>query len=243
MGLSRCGFPAYHFWSLVAWPEGTCRVYLNLHFTGRRLRAMPVRYPIPKQELRVETVVVNSRFLCSVAEVRTVDAAMTFVRRVKDELADASSHAYAYRVGYGASVIDGCNDGGEPGGTAGRPMLAVLQGSGLGDVAAVVSRWFGGTKLGTGGLVRAFGGALKAALDELPRAERIETRTFLIEVPYPLYERARLLVIAQHGSIDAEEFGAEVLLTVTFAVEHVADAQRAMADLSGGRAVWISAMA
>ena len=166
---------------------------------------------------------------------------MTFVRRIKEELANASSHAYAYRVGYGASVIDGCNDGGEPGGTAGRPMLAVLQGSGLGDVAAVVSRWFGGTKLGTGGLVRAFGGALKAALDELPRAERVETRTFLIELPYPLYERARLLLIAQHGAIDGEEFGSEVLLTVTFAVEHVADAQRVLADLSGGRAEWVLA--
>jgi uncharacterized YigZ family protein len=200
---------------------------------------MSGRYPIPKGEFRAETLVVNSRFLCTVAEVRTVEAATAFVRRVKDELADASSHAYAYRVGYGASVIDGCNDGGEPSGTAGRPMLAVLQGSGLGDVAAVVSRWFGGTKLGTGGLVRAFGGAVKDALDALPRAERIETRTFLLETPYPLYERARLLLHAHHGTIDAEEFGGEVLLTVTVPVEHIAAAQRAMADLSGGRATWV----
>ena len=119
-------------------------------------------------------------------------------------------------------------------------MLAVLQGSGLGDVAAVVSRWFGGTKLGTGGLVRAFGGALKAALDVLPRAERVETRTFLLQVPYPLYERARLLVNAHHGAIDGEEFGSEVLLTITFAIEDVAAAQLAMADLSGGQLEWVS---
>jgi uncharacterized YigZ family protein len=196
---------------------------------------MTSRYPIPKEEIRVETVVVNSRFLCSVAEAGTVDAATAFIRRVKSELADASSHAHAYHVGFGASVTDGCNDGGEPSGTAGRPMLAVLQGSGLGDVVAVVSRYFGGTKLGTGGLVRAFGGALKAALEVLPRTERVERRTFLIEIPYPLYERVRLLVQAHRGEITAAEFGAEVMLTAVFVIDDIAPATRALADLSAGK--------
>lgn len=196
---------------------------------------MSARYPIPKEEIRVETVVVNSRFLCSVAEARTVDTATAFIRRVKTELADASSHAYAYHVGFGASVTDGCNDGGEPGGTAGRPMLAVLQGSGLGDVVAVVSRYFGGTKLGTGGLVRAFGGALKAALDVLPRTERVERRTFLVETPYPLYERVRLLLQAHRGEITDEQFGVDVMLTVVFIVDDIAPAARALTDLSAGK--------
>ena len=70
-------------------------------------------------------------------------------------------------------------------------------------MVAVVSRWFGGTKLGTGGLVRAFSGALKAALDVLPRTERVERKTFLLELPYPLYERVKLLVSAHHGEITA----------------------------------------
>jgi uncharacterized YigZ family protein len=196
---------------------------------------MAVRYPIPAREFRHETVVVNSRFVCTVAEARTVDEAQAFVRRIKAELSDASSHAYAYHVGFGASVTDGCNDGGEPSGTAGRPMLAVLQGSGLGDVAAVVSRYFGGTKLGTGGLVRAFGGALKAALDELPRAERVERRTFLLEAPYPLYQPVKRLAQAHRAEIGGEEFGAEVLLTLTFVVDDVAPFRQALTDLSAGR--------
>lgn len=196
---------------------------------------MPARYPIPAVEYRHETVVVNSRFVCTVAEARTVDAAQAFIRRIKAELSDASSHAYAYHVGFGASVTDGCNDGGEPSGTAGRPMLAVLQGSGLGDVAAVVSRYFGGTKLGTGGLVRAFGGALKATLGELARAERVERRTFLLEAPYPLYEQVKRLAQAHRAEIGGEEFGADVLLTLTFVIDDVAPFRRALTDLSAGR--------
>lgn len=94
---------------------------------------MTTRYPIPAAETRVETWVTNSRFICAVAEARSVEDALRFIRRVKVELADASSHAYAHRVGFGSSVIDGCGDGGEPSGTAGRPMPAVLQGSGLDD--------------------------------------------------------------------------------------------------------------
>ena len=192
-------------------------------------------YPIPAQETRAETLVVNSRFICSVAEARSTDEAMAFIRRIKAEYHDASSHAYAFHVGFGASVTDGCNDGGEPSGTAGRPMLAVLQGSGLGDVAAVVSRWFGGTKLGTGGLVRAFSGALKAALEVLPRTERVERKTFLLDVPYPLYERVKLLTAAHHGALASEEFGASVLLTLVFAVDDVEPFQAALRELSAGQ--------
>jgi uncharacterized YigZ family protein len=196
---------------------------------------VPVRYPIPAKETRVETLVVNSRFICTLAEARTVEEATTFIRRIKSELADASSHAYAYHLGFGASVTDGCNDGGEPSGTAGKPMLAVLQGSGLGDVAAVVTRYFGGTKLGTGGLVRAFSGALKTALEQLPRTERVERKTFLLDLPYPLYEQIKRLVHAHNGTVDGEEFGADVLLTLTFAVDDVQPFTDALRELSAGR--------
>lgn len=196
---------------------------------------MSARYPIPAQETRAETQVANSRFVCTIAEARTVDEAVIFIRRIKTELAGASAHAYAYHIGFGASVIDGCNDGGEPSGTAGKPMLAVLQGSGLGDVVAVTSRYFGGAKLGTGGLVRAFSGALKTALEQLPRSERVERKTFLLELPYPLYEQVKRLVQAHHGAIDGEEFGADVLLTLTFIVDDVQRFQAALRDLSAGR--------
>ncbi len=193
------------------------------------------RYPIPAQETRVETTVVNSRFVCTVAEARTAEEAQHFIKRVKAELADASSHAYAYHVGFGASVTDGCNDGGEPGGTAGKPMLAVLQGSGLGDVAAVVTRYFGGTKLGTGGLVRAFSGALKAALDVLPRAERVERKSFTLEMPYARYDQIKRLINIHHGEINSEDFAAHVTLALTFIEDDVSAFAQAVQDLSAGQ--------
>lgn len=202
---------------------------------------MSARYPIPAAQTRVETRVVNSRFVCTVGEARTVEEALAFIRRIKAELADASSHAYAYRIGFGASVIDGCNDGGEPSGTAGRPMLAVLQGSGLGDTVAVVSRYFGGTKLGTGGLVRAFGGALKAALEALPRTERVERRRCSLDVPYPLYERVkRALAAYEDVSLEDERFDARVSLTLSVVQERIPDLQRALTDLSAGRLTLIT---
>lgn len=202
---------------------------------------MSARYPIPAAQTQVETRVANSRFVCTVGEARTVEEALAFIRRIKAELADASSHAYAYRIGFGASVIDGCNDGGEPSGTAGRPMLAVLQGSGLGDTVAVVSRYFGGTKLGTGGLVRAFGGALKAALEALPRAERVERRRCSLDVPYPLYERVkRALAAYEDVSLEDERFDALVSLTFSVVQERIPDLQRTLTDLSAGRLTLIA---
>ena len=197
-------------------------------------------YPIPAGEVRVETIVVNSRFVCVLGEARTAAEAHDFVKRVKAEYPDASAHAYAFRAGHGASVTEGCNDGGEPSGTAGKPMLAVLRGTDLGDVTAVVVRYFGGTKLGTGGLVRAFSGALKAGLEALPRTERVTRVRGRCGMPYALYERARLLVAARGGAIVAEDFGAEVTLDVLFAVDATAGFEAAVQELSGGgvQVIW-----
>lgn len=197
---------------------------------------MSTRYPIPAKETRAEIRVVNSRFVCTVAEARAVDEAQAFIHRVKAELHTASSQAYAYHIGFGGSVIDGCNDGGEPGGTAGRPMLAILQGSGLGDVVAVVSRWFGGTKLGTGGLVRAFGDSLRAALDELPRAERVERKTLRVTFGYPLVDRVKLLAAARAGEVLSEEYAASVAFVIRFAEDDIPAFSRALRDLSAGKA-------
>ncbi len=192
------------------------------------------RYPIPAREARAEIQVLNSRFVATAAPAFTVAEARAFIARIRAEFADATHNVPAYLIGHGASVIAHCHDDGEPSGTAGRPALAVLSGSGLGDIAVVVTRYFGGTKLGTGGLVRAYGDAVRAVLDVLPRAEKVPTHTLLIAAPYPLFERVRLAVEAHHGQILDEEFGADVLVTARFAVEHVEPFAAALQELSGG---------
>ena len=192
------------------------------------------RYPVPATETRIEIRVKNSRFLAAIAPVFSVEEAKAFVNGIKTEFADASHNVPAYVVGHGSSVIAHCNDDGEPSGTAGRPVLAVLQGSGLGDAAIVVTRYFGGTKLGTGGLVRAYGDAARAVLEAVPRAEKVPTHTVLFAVPYPLFEQSRLLVQTHNGQILDERFAADVTIRARFAVERLPSFQTALSELSNG---------
>jgi uncharacterized YigZ family protein len=192
------------------------------------------RYPVPAAEIRREIMVVNSRFIASLAPVFSVEEARGFISRVKTEYPDASHHVPVYLIGYGESVTAHCSDAGEPSGTAGRPALAVLQGSGLGDVAVVITRYFGGTKLGTGGLVRAYSDAVRAVISEVRRAERVPTHTVMLELPYPLLERARRLVSAHHGQLLDEDFTANVVITARFPVEHLPPFQTALSELSNG---------
>jgi uncharacterized YigZ family protein len=192
------------------------------------------RYPVPAEELRREQIVVNSRFIASLAPVFSVDEAKAFITRIKTEFADASHNVPVYLIGHGESEIAHCTDAGEPSGTAGRPALAVLRGSGLGDVCVVVTRYFGGTKLGTGGLVRAYSEAVRSVVDAVPRAEKVPTHTLMAEYPYRLVERVRLLVHAQHGQILEEDFAANVTLTARFPVEHFPAFQSALLELTNG---------
>ncbi|MCB9421402.1 MAG: YigZ family protein [Ardenticatenaceae bacterium] len=195
---------------------------------------MSNRYPIPATETRAEIEVKNSRFIATAAPVFSVDEAKEFIKRIKQEFSDASHNVPAFVVGFGPSVTAHCNDDGEPSGTAGRPALAVLQGSGLGDVAVVVTRYFGGTKLGTGGLVRAYGDAVKAVLDVLPRAEKVPTHTVMLALPYTLFERVKLLVADWNGRILDETFAADITLTIQFVVEKFPGFQEALTELSHG---------
>ncbi len=192
------------------------------------------RYPIPAGRTTAEIEVKKSRFIATAAPVFSVEEAKAFIKDVKKEYADAGHNVPAFLVGYGSTVTKHCNDDGEPSGTAGRPMLAVLEGSGLGDIAVVVTRYWGGTKLGTGGLVRAYGDAVKAVLEALPRAEKVPTHTTMVAIPYTHLERVRLLVAEHLGLIQDEEFAADITLTIQFMQERFEDFQLALNELSHG---------
>lgn len=193
-----------------------------------------MRYPIPAERTQTEIEVKKSRFIATAAPVFSVEEAKGFIKQVKAEFADASHNVPAYLVGYGSSVTKHCTDDGEPSGTAGRPILAVLEGSGMGDIAVVVTRYWGGIKLGTGGLVRAYGDAVKEVLQVIPRAEKIPTHTVMIVAPYTHLERIRLLVAEHIGIIEDEEFAADITLIVQFMVERFDQFQTALNELSHG---------
>ncbi|MFQ5422040.1 MAG: IMPACT family protein [Anaerolineae bacterium] len=192
------------------------------------------RQLVPATETRTEIRVSNSRFITTAVPAFSVKEAKSFTQRIREEFSDATHNVPAFLIGHGAAVTAHCNDNGEPSGTAGRPMLAVLQGSGLGDIAVVVTRYFGGTKLGTGGLVRAYTEAVKSVLADLPLAEKLPTHTVMTAVPYNLFEQTKLLVAERQGKILDETFAADVTLTAQFTVAQFPAFQAALRELSHG---------
>lgn len=192
-------------------------------------------YPVPAAEVRREIVVVNSRFIAAIAPAETVEEARSFIARIRAAYPDATHHVPAYIVGGGSSAVAHTSDDGEPSGSAGRPVLSVLRGSGLGDVVLVVTRYFGGTKLGIGGLVRAYTQAAQEAVAAVPRARKVRCHTVMVGLPYGWLERVRRLV-AQHGGVVLDEdFAAEVTLTACFAVEDFPAFQATLREASAGR--------
>lgn len=193
-------------------------------------------YRVPTGFHRVETEVARSRFIASVSRATTVEEARAFITQIRAEMPDASHHVYAFRAGYGSSVIEGMSDDGEPSGTAGPPVLSVLRGGEIGDIVIVVTRYFGGTKLGTGGLVRAYSEAAHIALNSLPTEKKIEKRLLGIEIPYSLFEQTRVLVAEYNGVIEDEDFAADVTILARFTLDNVEPFSSALRDLSAGRA-------
>ena len=191
---------------------------------------------IPAARTRASIRASNSRFVATAGPAASVEAARAFIAEIRAEMPDATHHVYAYIIGHGATTTLGMSDDGEPSGTAGRPALAVLRGSGLGDAVLVVTRYFGGTLLGTGGLVRAYGDAARAVLAALPRAEKVERRELAVTLPYAAYEPARRLVAAHAGSILGEDFAADVTLRVLLPAAQATAFAVALGEATAGRA-------
>ncbi len=196
---------------------------------------MSDRYPIPKGKHEIELVIRRSRFIANAAYTPSVEMARAFIAEISRRYADASHHVYAFAVGFGASVTHGMSDAGEPSGTAGKPTLAVVRGSGLGDVTVVVTRYFGGTKLGTGGLVKAYTEAAQTVLAEISRTEKVEKRNVSLKLPYHFYESVKRLLAQYEGEIADEIFAADVRLTLTFPVSAIEGFSSALSELTNGQ--------
>ncbi len=146
-------------------PDGYTTLAAPLRFEGERVK--------------------NSRFVCDVAPIRDEEQGAAVVAAARLAFPDADHHCWAWRLGPGGERYRSSDDG-EPGGSAGRPILAQLEAKGVTDACAVVTRWFGGTKLGVGGLVRAYAGATARALDRASLKLVVPTRNLTIEHGYDL---------------------------------------------------------
>jgi uncharacterized YigZ family protein len=196
------------------------------------------RYRIPAQIHRVEEEIKRSRFITTVAPVETVEAARAFIAEVSKEFADASHNCWAYVVGApGTTAQIGLSDDREPHGTAGRPMLNVLLHSGIGDIAAVVTRYFGGTLLGKGGLVKAYSGGVQLALETLPTVELIPQSVLSLIVDYSAVTPLKRMIAEASAELLAEEYAVDVSYRIRLPADAAPDFAARVIDITGGNAL------
>jgi uncharacterized YigZ family protein len=204
---------------------------------------MSTGYLIPSAEATAQITDRGSRFLGICACVESVPDARAFLAEIRSRYADASHHVYAFAVGHGSTVTHGMSDAGEPSGTAGRPVLAVVRGSDLGDVIVVVVRWFGGTKLGTGGLVRAYTKGAQEVLAATSTTRRVQTKSLTVRLPYDRYDPCRnaLRKLAEQDPENAveiidESFTEHATLHLCGPESAVDEIVERFVDLTSGRA-------
>lgn len=175
-----------------------------------------------------EVVINKSRFIGSASPASTVEEALAFLDGIRARYRDASHNCYAYIIGRNAGIMRYSDDG-EPGGTAGMPIIEVMKARGVVDCAVVVTRYFGGVLLGAGGLTRAYSHSCAMALDASGVCEMHPTETWLMEVAYPLWDKARHVMKGLPVKQLSAEFGSTVVFEI--AVKSV-DSEAVRAELT-----------
>jgi uncharacterized YigZ family protein len=190
---------------------------------------------VPASRCSVETRISNSKFITTIAPAFTVAEAKAFIKEIKQLYADASHNVPVYQIGSGSSVVAHCSDNGEPSGTAGRPALAVLKGSDLSDTVLVITRYFGGTKLGTGGLVKAYSNAAKSAINAVPKAKKVLVHHCQIICPYSLYEQIARMIRNLKSINISEEFTEIVSIDFSIPEGSFKELSDQISELSNGQ--------
>ncbi|MDY6929988.1 MAG: YigZ family protein [Pseudomonadota bacterium] len=184
-------------------------------------------YPIPESTLETRLEVKKSVFHACAGYAPDRDAAMNLLAECKGRYPDARHHCWAYVTGHPLSATSAAmSDDGEPAGTAGKPIFNVLQHKGVGDVMVVVSRYFGGVKLGSGGLVRAYSAATQQTMQQLPTVQQVQLTNCTLRCDFKHEQYLRLWTEQHHGHIRQCEYGAQVTM-------HLALPQQAVTQLDG----------
>lgn len=190
-------------------------------------------YIVPYQDAESEFTEKRSRFITHLYKVETEAEARARIEEMKKKYYDARHNCWCYLLQEGGVVR--YSDDGEPQGTAGQPMLNVFQRENVENVVCIVTRYFGGVLLGAGGLTRAYAKAAKDALDAAGKARMQPFSVLLLECPYPMFERIKLLIEGHEGRIESSDYGAAVTLTFLLPVQKTADFSAALTELSGGQ--------
>ncbi len=183
-----------------------------------------------------ELVIKRSRFIGELAPVSTQEEARELLRTRREQWEGATHVVHAFVLGPTGTIL-GCSDDGEPAGTAGRPALEVLKGSRITNVMLTVTRYFGGVKLGTGGLVKAYSDTAKAVLELAKTEELVAMARFRISCSYPLYERIKTILTVLGAVVDNETFSTQIELTGSLREADFSTAAAQCRDASRGTAI------
>jgi len=186
-------------------------------------------YRVPAGPAEAEVRVRGSRFLALAVPVVEEAAAVAALDEIRRRHRGATHHCWAWRLG--ASGRERSSDDGEPAGTAGEPILRVVRGAGLSDVLVVVVRWFGGTKLGKGGLARAYAGACSEVVAQVKAVRRVETVCLRVTLPYELVGAVRRLSEAPGRRFISGIYGEDAVVVIEVEGPALEAAEEALADL------------
>lgn len=176
----------------------------------------------------------KSRFIANTLPISSQEEALEFIEKIKKQYWDARHNCYAYVLG-DHHEIQRFSDDGEPGGTAGKPMLDVLLGENIHNMVVVVTRYFGGTLLGTGGLVRAYSGAAKEGLSNSVIIEKRQGRQMLLQTNYSDLGKIQYLLLGNSIPILSEDYGADVCFEVLVPIEQEKQITELLIDGTNGR--------
>ena len=189
---------------------------------------------IPLKTVTVEIEIKKSRFVAIAAPLDSPEQAKVLISQSRKDHPSASHVVHAYILGKRGDLFS-MSDDREPHNTAGRPVLEVLKGSGITNILVLVIRYFGGIKLGTGGLVHAYSAAAKEVLAAVPVEELIQKTSFLLNIGYELYEQAKIVLSAHHAEIINENFDISIKISGKLPKNEFSPASEKITDLSSGR--------
>ena len=186
-------------------------------------------YPIPTEQAVTEIEIKKSRFIAYAQGIPSREAGMLWLEELKAQYPDARHHCWAYLLGNpNCATNAGMGDDGEPSGTAGKPILNVLNHKGVGDIMIIVVRYFGGIKLGAGGLTRAYGQAAQAVMEVLPTEQQIEKESILVECDFSQEQQVRHWLQKSQGSIIDIDYKQLVTVQAEVPLEHIEEFQTTM---------------
>ncbi|MBF6058919.1 MULTISPECIES: YigZ family protein [Thiomicrorhabdus] len=173
-------------------------------------------YPVPAEEAVAEIEIKKSRFIAYARGIDSREQGMQWLEEIKQQYPDARHHCWAYLIGNPHCASNaGMGDDGEPSGTAGKPILNVLQHKGVGDIMIIVVRYFGGIKLGAGGLTRAYGQAAQAVMEVLPTQQQVPMNDLLIECDFSQEQQVRHFCGQAEGQIVAVDYAQSVKMQLS----------------------------